>query len=37
MRLRFRPEIQRGLEWLAANVPWFAPERPAFGADDRAA
>ena len=37
VRLRFRPEIQRGLEWLAANVPWFAPERPAFGADAAAA
>ncbi|MFN8640536.1 MAG: hypothetical protein U0802_02305 [Candidatus Binatia bacterium] len=37
VRLRCRSEIQRGLEWLAANVPWFAPERPAFGADDGAA
>lgn len=35
VRLRFRPEIRRGLEWLAANVPWFAPGRPSFGADDR--
>lgn len=37
VRLRFRAEIRRGLEWLAANLPWFAPDRPAFGADDGAA
>ncbi len=31
-RLRHHREIAEGLRWLAANVEWFAEERPVFGA-----
>jgi hypothetical protein len=31
VRLQHRPEIRRGLRWLADHVPWFAPDRPEFG------
>jgi hypothetical protein len=34
VRLRLRPEIRGGLEWLAVSVPCFADDRPLFGAAD---